>query len=245
MERLNTKSWTDILHCMNELESDSYNSNGYFAFFHQLVAFKLCYSILLMILGCSEELDDTIFSEDSYELDCTGDFLEFSIEQSMEFGFPYKKLLESTSCNVFHLNIDFLAWTDEEIISEYGFDQTVIPKLRTSIAAVSSFLDQDDIDCDGFEDEECAYLDIVKVVHIPDMESLKAETKEGAAFLSLCKRCILHAAMEQDYFIEGKDWYILHFYTHGEAYDNIEYMTSPSFFLALHLVELFKKGELI
>ncbi len=232
--------WLDILTCMCELENTAYNQYGIFHFFHEIIAFRLAYSILLLVLDQTSELSDSIFTDTFIEED---DFLDFSYEQAMEFVFPYANLLNGTgaSTSVFYTS-DLRVSDPIRIANEHSLPLDIAEHIRSIVLDYEDALSKTSDTSDDYEPE--TYITAVKGVYLPGFNSVTASSIEGAVLLGKCKQCIERSAMQQDMFVHDNDWYMLHVYTCGAESDNTEYMTSPSFFLAIHIISLFMKGVL-
>lgn len=240
MSDYSCKEWMDILECMVDLELTAYNQYGIFHFFHEIIAFRLAYSILLLLMGQTTELGDSIFTDSFADED---DFLDFSYEQSLEFGFPYAELLKGTGAGVsFFYPSDLRVMSSLQIAKEYSLPLEIVEHIRSIVLdyedALSEHTDKDD----DYEPE--IYITAVKGVYLPGFHSVTAGSVEGSILLGKCKHLIERSAMQQDLFEHNDDWYVLHVYTSGGESENSEYMTSPSFFLAIQIISLFMKGEL-
>ena len=238
MDKLSIKELYEILTTLTSVENHAYDYHGFFAFPRQLIAFRIAYSILLLVLDQVHFLSEDIFREN---IDQTDDFLELSIEQTQEFAYSYKSLLEGTSCTSEVLYAgDLIDSSEDELSKQYQYSSYAARKIREFISEI-----EHDFNHEEDEGYERPYIACIKCVYMKDYNSIHATSPEGDQLLSLCRSCITHAAMTDEHIVDGNDWYILHVYTYGEEQDSTEYMTSPSFFLAVQIMELFLKGVLI
>lgn len=237
MDKLSINELYEILTTLTSVENHAYDYHGFFAFPRQLIAFRIAYSILLLVLDQVHFLSEDIFREN---IDQTDDFLELSIEQTQEFAYSYKSLLEGTACvsEVLYAG-DLLDSNEKDLCEQYQYSSYASQKIKEFVLEIESdFKHEED------EGYERPYIACVKCVYMKDFNTIRATSPEGERLLSLCRTCITRAAMTNEHIIDGNDWYILHVYTYGEEQDSTEYMTSPSFFLAVQIMDMFLKEVL-
>lgn len=223
----------NVLNGMITLERYAYNYVGFFNDAGEMAAFRVAYAILLYMLEYKTELCDYIFRDSLVYED---DFLEYSIEQAQEFTFPYGELLMGTSSSYDILYAkDIVDLSPDALVKQYPYPPSALEQIRKTVLEImKSYEDEDE--------DERPCITCIKCVRLWNYDSITSSSAAGKTLISLCRQCVEHSAMMQDYFRDSEDFYILHFYTALSEHDCTEYMTSPSFFLSIHILDLFQKG---